>query len=198
MNKRRKVANPLALAVLAFLTREPMHPYALGRRLQETEKDRSFKYNRGSLYMVINQLARAGFVTERETVRDDSRPERTLYAITDDGRAELHDWLRELLAEPRDEYPLFGAALSLLVVLPPEDAVELLERRLAALAVARDDTLQAVRRAAEQGVLWVFSVEEEYRLARLEAEHRFVTNLITKLRDPAYARARREQFGGNA
>ena len=61
MAKRRKVANPLALAVLAWLMTGPMHPYELGRRLQETGMDRSVKFNRGSLYMVVEQLRKAGF-----------------------------------------------------------------------------------------------------------------------------------------
>ncbi|MDX6428839.1 MAG: hypothetical protein QOE54_1205, partial [Streptosporangiaceae bacterium] len=99
MAKRRKVANPLALAVLAFLLMEPMHPYELGRRLQETDKDRSFKYNRGSLYMVVKQLRKAGFIIEQETVRDTQRPERTVYALTGEGRQELHDWLCDLVAQ---------------------------------------------------------------------------------------------------
>ena len=132
MAKRRKVANPLALAVLAWLVTGPMHPYELGRRLQETGQDKQIKYNRSSLYMVVEQLAKAGFVAEQETVRDTPRPERTVYALTPDGRAELYDWMRELLADPQHEYPQFGVALSLLSVISPTEAVELLGRRLVA------------------------------------------------------------------
>ena len=43
MTQRRKVANPLALAVLAYLLAEPMHPYELGRRLKQHGKDRNIK-----------------------------------------------------------------------------------------------------------------------------------------------------------
>jgi len=42
--------------------------------------------------MVVRQLANAGFVAEHETSREGQRPERTVYAITDTGRAELRDW----------------------------------------------------------------------------------------------------------
>ena len=55
MPERRKVGNPLALAVLAELLMGPMHPYEIGRRLTEHGKDRNIKYNRGSLYMVVEQ-----------------------------------------------------------------------------------------------------------------------------------------------
>src|ERR1700716_2805905 len=108
---------------------EPMHPYELGRRLTETGKDRDIKYNRGSLYMVVEQLNKAGFIAAQETVRDTQRPERTVYALTDAGRAELHDWMRELVAKPQHEYPQFGVALSLLAVLAPNESVELLGQR---------------------------------------------------------------------
>src|SRR4029453_4531019 len=114
MTPRRKVANPLALAVLAYLLAEPMHPYELGRRLTQHGKDRNIRYNRGSLYMVVEQLRKAGFINEHETVRDTQRPERTLSALTDAGREELFDWMRELVASPQHEYPQFGVALSLL------------------------------------------------------------------------------------
>ncbi len=91
MAKRRKVANPLALAVLAELVTGPMHPYEMGRRLKDTGQDKHIKYTRSSLYMVVEQLGKAGFVAEQETVRDTPRPERTVYALTLDGRAELYD-----------------------------------------------------------------------------------------------------------
>jgi DNA-binding PadR family transcriptional regulator len=193
--KRRKVANPLALAVLAELLMGPIHPYEIGRRLKEHGKDRNIKYNRGSLYMVVEQLKKARFITEQETVRDTQRPERTVYALTDAGRDELYDWMRELVAQPRHEYPQFGVALSLLSVLSPTEAVELLTQRLAALSGESDEIRATVRTAAEGGVAWVFLVEEEYRLAVLDAESRFVTGLIESLEDPEYVRAWQQIFG---
>jgi DNA-binding PadR family transcriptional regulator len=195
VDKRRKVSNPLALAVLAELLMGPMHPYEMGRRLKEHGTDRSLKYNRGSLYMVVEQLGRAGFVVEQETVRDTQRPERTVYALTDAGRGEFYDWMRELVAEPRQEYPQFGVALSLLSVLSPVSAAELLSQRMVALTGEIDEIRATVRTATEGGLAWVFLVEEEYRLAVLEAECRFVTGLVESLRQPDHIRAWQEIFG---
>ena len=195
MAKRRKVANPLALAVLAWLMTGPMHPYELGRRLQETGMDRSVKFNRGSLYMVVEQLRKAGFVVEQETVRDSQRPERTVYALTDDGRTELYDWMRELVAEPQHEYLQFGVALSLLSVLPPVEAVELLARRLASLVSSVEDIRRTIRSATEGGVGWIFLIEEEYRLTVLDAESAFVAGLMKSLQQPEYVREWHESFG---
>ena len=100
MAKRRKVGNLLALAVLSYLTQAPMHPYELGRTLRENGDARSIKFNLGSLYMVVQQLEKAGFVAAQETSREGQRPERTVYALTDAGRDEMRDWLRELVEEP--------------------------------------------------------------------------------------------------
>jgi DNA-binding PadR family transcriptional regulator len=193
---QRKVSNPLALAVLAELLMGPTHPYEIGRRLKEHGKDRNIRYNRGSLYMVVEQLRKAGFIDEHETVRDTQRPERTLYALTDAGREELFDWMRELVASPQHEYPQFGVALSLLSILAPADAVDLLGRRLAVLDAAIAESRAEVEATTASGVPWVFLVEEDYRLALLDAERRFVADLVEKLGDPEYVRRWHETFGG--
>ncbi|AEB43720.1 MULTISPECIES: PadR family transcriptional regulator [Micromonospora] len=195
MERRRKVPNPLALAVLAWLLWEPMHPYELGRRLKQAGQDRQIRYTRSSLYMVMEQLTRAGFVAPQETVRDSARPERTVYAITDEGRHEVHDWLRTLLAQPRQEYPHFAVALSLLSLLPPDEAVEVLRRRSAALAGQIEETRTTVAEARADGLAWIYLVEEEYSLALLEAERRFVADLIESLKQPDYARSWQETMG---
>ncbi|MFC6082972.1 PadR family transcriptional regulator [Sphaerisporangium aureirubrum] len=175
------MANPLALAVLAWLLTEPMHPYELGRRLRRTGQDRYVKYSRGSLYMVVDQLRRAGFIAERETVRDTRRPERTVYTLTDAGRAEFHEWMRDLIGTPRQEYPQFGVALSLLGALAPEEVAALLRHRLLTLTTLAGELRAGARTAAEGGLSWPFPVEDEYRLAVLEAERRFVARLVDTL-----------------
>lgn len=192
---RRKVANPLALAVLAHLVMGPMHPYELGKQLKETGKDRNIKYNRGSLYMVVEQLRKAGFIVEHETVKDTQRPERTVYALTDAGRGEMHDWMRQLVSDPQHEYPQFGVALSLIAVLSPTEAVELLRDRVGALAKEISETRSLVGKAGDDGVEWVFLVEEEYRISLLDAELRFVTGLISSLEGTDYRQLWEQHFG---
>src|SRR6266487_2663347 len=128
MAEKRKVSNLLALAVLSYLTQGPMHPYELGRTLRDHGDERSIKFNHGSLYMVVQQLERAGFVAAQVTSREGQRPERTVYAITGAGRAELRDWLRELVGEPQHEYPHFVAALSLISALPDRKSTRLNSR----------------------------------------------------------------------
>jgi DNA-binding PadR family transcriptional regulator len=182
--RRRRVDNLLALAVLAYLSAQPMHPYELGRLLREHNDDRSIKFRHGSLYMVVEQLARAGFIVGQATTRQGQRPERTVYALTDSGRAELHDWLRELVEVPRHEYPGFVAALSLIVALPPADVIELLEKRLHHVAEQRARIQHMIENTLAGGVHPLFQVEEEYRLALLDAESAFVAQFIRRINDP--------------
>jgi DNA-binding PadR family transcriptional regulator len=185
MTGKRKVSNLLALAVLSYLSQQPMHPYELGRTLREHGDERSIRFNHGSLYMVIGQLARAGFITEQETSRAGQRPERTVYALTGAGRAELRDWLAELVGQPQHEYPAFVAALSLIGALPPSEAVALLRLRLGHLARQEAEARGLVDTSLANGVPGLFLIEEEYRFALLEAESAFTSRLIQRITDPA-------------
>ena len=184
MATKRKVSNLLALAVLSYLSQRPMHPYELSRTLRDNGDDRSIKFNHGSLYMVVQQLEKAGYIAAQETHREGQRPERTVYALTDAGRQELRDWLRDLLGEPEQEYPSFVAALSLIGALPPSQVVPLLRQRLTRLAGQHTQTREVIDAALAQGVPELFLVEEEYRLALLAAETSFVTDFIDRIVDP--------------
>src|SRR5215475_9890701 len=184
MARKRKVGNLLALAVMSYLSQQPMHPYELGRTLSEHGDARSIKFNHGSLYMVVGQLARAGYITELETSRAGQRPERTVYALTDAGRAEFGDWLAELVAEPQHEYPHFVAALSLIAALPPNEVVRLLRHRLDRLREARAEIRGLIETTLAQGVPELFLIEEEYRLTLLDAESSFVERFIGQITDP--------------
>jgi DNA-binding PadR family transcriptional regulator len=200
MAKRRKVGNLLALAVLSYLTREPMHPYELGRTLRDHGDARSIKFNHGSLYMVFQQLEKAGFIVALETTRDGQRPERTVYALTDAGRDEVRDWLRELVEVPQHEYPHFVAALSLIAALPPGEVVDLLEGRLRRLAEQRAEMRDQVDRTLAGGLHPLFLVEEEYRIALLDAEALFVERFIEEINHPetGWGRMWAEVHGGLA
>lgn len=180
MKSKRKVGNLLGLAVLGYLVRGPMHPYELSRLMREHGDDRSIKFTHGSLYMVFGQLAKAGFIVEQETSREGQRPERTVYGLTDAGRAELKDWMRELVAEPRHEYPHFVAALSMIGALHPDEVASLLHDRLRALGRQLDDARTVVEGADAHPL---FLVEEEYRIALLDAEIAFVRGFLARIED---------------
>jgi DNA-binding PadR family transcriptional regulator len=187
MARRRKVNNLLALGLLSLLAAGiPMHPYQMANLLRRTGKDREMKIKWGSLYTVVQNLERHGFIEATSSDREGRRPERTTYAITEAGREEMCDWIRELVAEPGDEHSPFEAALSVVGVLGPDETLSLLRQRLAALeaAVAAD---RAMLDEAGKTVPRLFLVEGEYAVAMREAEVAWVRSLIADLTDGTMA-----------
>ena len=179
---RRKVANPLALAVLVLLYERPMHPYEMAATLRERRKEESIKLRYGSLYTVIELLVKAGFIAQKKTTREGNRPERTVYEINRTGEAEMRAWMREILSTPSKEYPQFEAGLSLLPALPPEEATDVLETRVEFLKKDIERIKADLQQAKSMELPALFSIESEYRLAGLETELDFVGNLITRIR----------------
>ena len=174
-------ANPLALAVLALLYERPMHPYEMGVILKQRHKEESIKLRYGSLYTVIAFLLQRGLIAARETEREGRRPERTVYEITPAGAAELHDWMADLIGQPIKEYPQFEAALCLLPVLPPDEALALLRQRLNLIAQNAAALERQITDVSVANLPPLFLVETEYRLALIKAEQAFVAALIQRI-----------------
>ncbi len=166
---RRKVANPLGLAVLGLLLESPAHPHGMAATLRERGMDRAFKVTTGSLYDVVRALERVGWIEARETVRVGARPERTVYGHTPEGRAEFVRWVDELVRVPQDEYPKFLGAVGYLGALGPHGAAEALGERAERLRARLDGIRQGHQEALGE-VPRLFVVEAEYAVRMHEAE----------------------------
>jgi DNA-binding PadR family transcriptional regulator len=215
MAKRRKVGNLLALSLLTLLTQRPMYPYEMASMLRGRGKDNAIKVNWGSFYTVVQNLEKYGFIEAVEVVREGRQPERTTYQITDAGRAELMDWLRELLSVPEREHSSFEAALGESAVLPPDELIDLLQQRLATLEEA-NGRIQAELATVVTQVPRLFLIESEYYLAQRRAEEEWVRALLKEFTSgafpgleawrrfhatgevPEYMQALLEQEGGSA
>jgi DNA-binding PadR family transcriptional regulator len=154
-----------------------MHPYEAAQTLRSRAKHESVRLNFGSLYNVVDQLERRGFIRARETIRDGKRPERTIYEITQTGSRELTDWLSELLTSPVKEYLQFEAALSFLPALPPGEVVAMLTQRVKALELLLVQRRAVMASATTDGLPRVFLLEDEYQACLLEAELDYVRRL---------------------
>ena len=185
MAKRRKVSNLLALSLLTLLMQQPMYPYEMAATLRERGKDQSIKINWGSLYTVVQNLEKYGFIEAVEVAREGRQPERTTYQITEAGRAELRDWLRELIGVPEREYSRFEAGLGEAGVLPPDEMIGLLRDRLDALT-ASNAGHQADLKALGAQLPRLFLVESEYYLALRRAEEEWVRGLLKELTDGSF------------
>jgi DNA-binding PadR family transcriptional regulator len=180
MARRRKVSNLLALAVLTTVGLRPMHPYEIATTIRRQGKDRDMGVKWGSLYTVVQNLEKHGFIEATQTQRQGGRPERTVYQITEAGREEARDWVRELLAEPEPETSRFVAGLSVLAILPPDEVTDLLRRRCEVLeqqlAVDRADLSRHATRIPR-----LFLIEAEYDLAVRDAEVAWIRGVLAEL-----------------
>ncbi len=174
-------SNPLALAVLVSLYERPMHPYEVAQTLRQRAKQESVRLNYGSLYAVVEALEKRGFIKATGTVREGKRPERTVYAITDDGAREMDDWMTELIGVPAKEYPAFMAGLSFLPSLDPDDALMALRGRAEGLKVKLAGMRGAMKAAKAAGLPRLFELETEYEERQLVAELKFVNDLIEEI-----------------
>ena len=181
MPARGSSSNPLALAVLACLHERPMHPYEMAGTLRERGKEHSIKLNYGSLYTVVDNLAKHGLIEAVEARREGRRPERTVYQLTDTGRVKLEAWMSELLSTPVKEYPQFEAALSLMPVLHPDTVLDLLRVRIRTLEKQIGEEQVMLDAAGKAGLPRLLLIEAEFHLALRETELSWVRNLAGDL-----------------
>lgn len=178
--------SPLAVAVLSLLQGTPLHPYAMQRLLKLWGKDKVINVGqRANLYKTIRRLEQAGLVEVLQTERSLQYPERTVYRITEAGRAADTAWLRDMIARPRNEFAQFPAALSFLMMLSPEGAAQALEQRAAALR----GELAAVEADLSQSdpLPRIVLMDDEYKRAVTAAELAWVEGVVRDLRSGAVA-----------
>ena len=152
---------PLAVAVLGLLAERPRHPYDIAYTMQTRHMNEHIKLSLGTLYHVVEQLHRLGWVRPTETGRDGRRPERTTYELTAEGRDHLHDRVRQLVSDPTCEYSSFEAGLTFLHLLQKEEAVALLRRRAETLDEQIDLWEFAQQRLRQRGLARLALIEVE-------------------------------------
>lgn len=174
-------SSPIALAILALLGEAPMHPYRMQVLLKERAKDEVINVRqRASLYQTIDRLLRAGLIAVRETEREEKRPERTIYELTETGRETMVTWMRELLSTPAHEFPQFPVALAYLPLLTPEDALFQLRQRVQALE-AEWQRIDELLHTHSGEIHRLFLIEMEYLYTILHSELVWVRALVDDL-----------------
>jgi DNA-binding PadR family transcriptional regulator len=167
------------MVVLSLVCEEPMHPYRMQALIKERGKDQIANVaQRNSVYQTIDALLRSGLIAVRETSREERRPERTVYEATEEGRRTLVAWMRTVLSTPAREFPDFPAALSLMVVLEPEDVRALLETRLEAL----QKRVTELEGPVPEEFPRVFLLEGEYIASVVRAEITWLRGVVADLR----------------
>ncbi|WP_204001208.1 PadR family transcriptional regulator [Virgisporangium aurantiacum] len=168
----------VALTALALLLTGPRHTYEMLLLIEKTHKTFVAGLPR-SLYHAVNRLVAAGDIRTVGATRDAGRPERTVYALADRGRARLDEWVARLLREPDPDSTLFTAALTFAGCLPPVTVAGLLRERRGDL----DRRAKAARSALAglPDLPRILLLETEYEASRLAAERAWVSRIIADL-----------------
>lgn len=177
-DKTPREMTPLAVAVASLLDERPMHPYEIAVSIRQRHMQEAVKLTFGSLYHTVEHMLAAGLVEPLETSREGRRPERTVYRLTDSGRACFHKRLRDLLARPRKEYSAYEAGLAFMHHVSAAEAAELLAARVEALETeieAQEQLLQTVR---SRGLSRLSLIEVEHAQAMRRAEVEWARQVI--------------------
>lgn len=134
------------LLVLGLLSDRPMHGYEILQAIRAAEIDLWFTISPATIYYSLEKLRRQGLVSESRT--RGRGPERTIFYITDEGRNAFFTAMEAALASqepPRFEYYI---GIIMLNKLPHDQAVALLEQRLAFLRHWEGEMTASLQRAA--------------------------------------------------
>ncbi|MFC1406317.1 MULTISPECIES: PadR family transcriptional regulator [Streptacidiphilus] len=179
---RRALDNPIVLAVLGLLLEQPSHPHQMLAELRERSDNHAAAITRGTLYNTVAALAEAGWLASQGRQRSGNRPERTVYALTEEGRQELVRRLDSQIRNPEREFSQFLGAVTYLGALGVSGAGEALAERARRLRqrTAADEERLAEALAADVPRLHV--IEAEYALCLARAETAWIDSVIDDLR----------------
>ena len=118
------------LFILGIIRRQKVHGYRLWELLEAVPT--GIRLKRSNAYRILDSLAKRGWIS-RDTEREGNRPERYVYGITGEGEAAFTNMIRSSLEDNAEADLPNAVALHYLDTLPPNDVVELLERRRASV-----------------------------------------------------------------
>lgn len=177
----------LEYAILGFLNNHPYTGYDL-KKIFNTSVRHFWPADQSQIYRTLSRMTDKGW-TDIEVIRQESRPDRKIYHITDDGREELYRWLTTPLPpdQPRsaDMIQVFFAG-----GLSDEEVLEMLERAAegirAGLAqyqhIPREiEAYSEYTNSPREFFFWMLTLD--VGVHTLESNLIFIENLIQRIRN---------------
>lgn len=129
---------------LAFLSIKPMHTYAIGKLIDETQIECWAKISRASLYAAFSKLVKSGDVSV-EMVSSDKYPSRKVFSITDKGKARFRLELEKALSDTTEiNSVIFYLAINFFFAASREEGLEWSERRRQFLLECKEQIVQVI------------------------------------------------------
>jgi len=162
-------ANPVRLLILGLLAGGQLHGHQIRRTAELTGIEQWGGVKVGALYGMLHRLAAEGLIEPVRTEQEGNRPQRTVYAITAEGRAELAIHRDRALTQPILHSTTVEAALKWPAGLDHKALRERLARRRDALTSALADLVASRDLYEKEGTLPASGIAG-YRRTQLHLE----------------------------
>ncbi|WP_152361210.1 PadR family transcriptional regulator [Microlunatus speluncae] len=129
-------ANPVRLLILGLLAEAPLHGHQIRRAADLSGIEHWGEVKVGALYGMLRRLEAEGLIEPVRVEQEGRRPQRTVYAITEDGQQELAIHRDRALTQPMLHSTTVEAAIKWSAGLDEVALRERLDRRRSALVAA--------------------------------------------------------------
>lgn len=120
----------IQIYILGILAEENSYPYMLKKRLSEPIPiDKITGLNESKLYYHFDKLADKGYIVPVEVIKEEHRPDKTVYQITDLGRGELIKRIYQTFENASQIHELY-VALTNIKHVEIDKVVAILERKI--------------------------------------------------------------------
>lgn len=164
---------------MGLLSRGPQHGYDLKRHHDEllpAARPMAF----GQVYAALGRLAGRGLVAESATERAGG-PERTVFALTDAGRAEVDSWVAEPDGPGTHVTNPLATKIAVALVIGGQDAARTYLRRQRAAHLQRMRELTRDKRETKGDLHRVLAAD--YALSHLDADVRWMEDALERVHD---------------
>jgi DNA-binding PadR family transcriptional regulator len=179
------------LGLLALLDEQPMYGYQL-RAAFESRTGGTWPLNIGQVYTTLARLDRDGLVS----AEGDDGDGHQIYALTEEGRAELEQWFATPVARadrPRDELAI---KLSLALSVDGVDVRDVVQTQRSATLQDLQELTRLKIRAGEDDLAWLLVLDS--LIFQAEAEIRWLDHCEQRLLSRPQKTARRRRSEGVA
>lgn len=174
------------LVILGLLRERPLYGYEIKQIIEEHMGDWT-NIAFGSIYFALNKLSEERFIEKVGTEQEGSRPSRTVYQVTEAGRAEFLRLLRAVWSEVERQYFAIDIGLAFMEALPIEEVKGYLQGRVAQLeGIIGHVTEHREEQLAQPEVPRTAAAVFDHSLAHFRAELTWTRDLLDKVERGEY------------
>jgi DNA-binding PadR family transcriptional regulator len=184
------------MTLLGLLASKPMHGYEVRQQMKNVGMEYWVDVPQGSIYPALQRMATDGFLEIDEVAKDGKRPTKTVYRITNEGRAEHLRLLRNAWVDPDLHGFPVDVALYFVWFLPTEEIalllserIDLIDERLLNVALARrhNEVAPQIFDDLPGPYMEILSDLLEHAEVTLNTERQWASRVLDRLLNGAYS-----------